>query len=145
MPPPAPSPALLERAHTHRAAAAMLTKSPIWSLLTAHMSQKLAALEADILNNATLDAATLQKHRDERLFLRQTLTDFANGFRSAFTSPPPSEDPTLQKMAVPPEVEAALQRLITPSLPASQSPRPQVSKSAPADPRNIDPFSGTPL
>lgn len=143
MPPPAPSPALLERAHTHRAAAAMLTKSPIWSLLTAHMSQKLAALEADILNNATLDAATLQKHRDERLFLRQTLTDFANGFRSAFTSPPPSEDPTLQKMAVPPEVEAALQRLITP---VSPSPRLPVShQSAPADPRNIDPFSGTPL
>jgi hypothetical protein len=140
MPPPTPSPELLERAHTHRAAASMLTKSPVWSLLVEFMQQKLAALETEVLNNAALSPDTLSRRRDERLFLRQTLTDFANGFRSAFTSPPPSEDTTLQKMAVPPEVEAALLRLITPRPPASQSPRPPASKPPPADPLNINPF-----
>lgn len=140
-----PSPALIDRALTHRAAASLLTKSPIWSLLVAFMAQKLAALETEILNNATLDAPSLKACRDERIFLRQTLTDFANNFRSAFTSPPVSEDTNLQKMPVPPEVEAALALLITPSLPSSQSPRPPVSKPPPADPRNINPFDATPL
>lgn len=138
-----PSPDLLTRAHTHRAAAALLIKSPIWSLLVEFMQQKLAALETEILDNASIAAANLEALRDERLFLRQTLTDFANNFRTAFANPPPSEDTALQKMPVPPEVEAALQRLITPSLPVSQSPRPQVSKP-PADPRNIDPFTAHP-
>lgn len=134
---------LVERAHTHRAAAAMLSKSPVWSLLAGFMAQKLAGLEKEILENAALEAACLQKLRDDRLFLRQTLAEFANGFRSAFTRPPPSEDTTLQKMPVPAEVEAALLLLITPTSPA---PRLPLSKSVtpPADPKNIDPFSGSP-
>lgn len=145
MSPSAPSPALIDRALTHRAAASLLTKSPIWALLTDFMRQKLATMQAEILDNSSLDADTLEYLRDERIFLRQTLTDFANNFRSAFTSPPASEDTDLQKMPVPPEVEAALALLITPSLPVSQSPRPPVSKPPPADPRNINPFDAKPL
>ncbi len=141
----APSPALIDRALTHRAAASLLTKSPIWSLLVAFMAQKLATLETDILNNANLDATALQKRRDERLFLRQTLTDFANNFRSAFTSPPASEDTGLQKMPIPPEVEAALALLISPQHPASSIQQRAASPQPPADPRNINPFDAKPL
>ena len=133
----------LELAATYRAAATLLAKSPIWSLLADHMGKKLAFLESEVLNNGSLSAADLEKRRDERLFLRKTLIDFAHQFRSSFTNPPPSEDISLQKMPVPPEVEAALQRLISP---VSSSPRPAAPPArAPADPLNIDPFSGKPL
>lgn len=141
---PPPNPALTARALTHRAAAALLTKSPIWSLLAGFMGQQLAALEIEILNNGTLPAETLARRRDERIFLRQTLTDFANQFRSAFTAPPPSEDEALKPMAVPPEVDTALQLLIAP-VHARHSPPPLVERSGAADPKNLDPFSGAPL
>lgn len=133
---------LAARALTQRAAAALLAKSPVWSLLADFMTRQLAALENDILNNGTLAAQVLEQRRNERLFLRQILTSFANQFRSAFTAPPPSEDETLQPRPVPPEVEAALHLLLqsSPRLPVSPSPSLQVS---PSDPRPIDPFTGT--
>lgn len=135
----------LELAATYRAAATLLTKSPIWSLLADHMGKKLAFLESEVLNNGSLSAAELEKRRDERLFLRQILTEFSNQFRSSFTNPPPSEDISLQKMPVPPEVEAALQRLISPVSPSPRVPAHRPTRQAPADPLNIDPFSGKPL
>lgn len=141
----APSPALIDRALTHRAAASLLTKSPIWALLTDFMRQKLATMQAEILDNSSLDADTLEYLRDERIFLRQTLTDFANNFRSAFTSPPASEDTGLQKMPIPPEVEAALALLISPQHPASSIQQRAASPQPPADPRNINPFDAKPL
>lgn len=140
-----PSPELLQRAHTHRAAASMLTKSPIWGLLVEFMQQKLAAMQTEILENERLSPDLLARRRDERLFLRQTLTEFSNNFRSAFTSPPPSQDTTLQKLPVPPEVEAALQRLITPLLLVHQPSTTRHQPAPPADPLNIDPFNAKPL
>lgn len=125
------------RALLHRAAANILPKSPVWALLSSFMADKLREMEITILNNQSLDPAQLASLRDKRLFLRQTLTDFANNFRSAFTSPPNSDDPGLTKMEVPREVNEALKLLITAAEPIARPPQPPpVAK----DPKDINPF-----
>lgn len=142
MPPPPATPEQIAKALTLRAAASMLTKSPVWTVIVAFMQQRLAALNADILDNASLSDTLLHDRRTQRFYLRELLTEFRADFHRAFTSPPVTDDESLQKMAVPPEVAAALEALLSPSqsLHVSQATRPP----APADPKNIDPFTGSP-
>jgi hypothetical protein len=143
MPPTPATPEQISKALTLRAAANLLSKSPVWAVLVAFMQQRLSALETEILTNATLTADKLHERRTQRFYHVQLLNDFRAEFHRAFTSPPISEDEHLQKMAVPPEVEQALISLLSTSanLPAPRPPRPP----APADPKNMDPFSGEPL
>lgn len=143
MPSPLATPEQITKALTLRAAASMLTKSPVWAVLVAFMQQRQKSLDDEILNNTTLSEQALHDRRTQRFYLRQLLSDFRTDFHRAFTSPPSTDDEALQRMDVPPEVEQALTALLTsaPSLPVSHSPRPPV---APADPKNLDPFTGQP-
>lgn len=144
MPPPSSSPEAITKALTQRAAASMLAKSPVWLLLCDYMSRTLTGLEKTILENDSLSAADLAQKRDQRLFLKSTLTSFANSMRSAFTSPPPSEDQGLVKMDVPAEVEAALRRLVESPLETAPAAPVAPPRQPGVDPEAFNPFEGKP-